>query len=243
MIPPVGKSGPLMMASRAARRRSSGSSIIAMMRVDDLAEMVRRDVRGHADRDTRRAVDEQVREPRGKNGRLPPRLVVVRLEVDRVGLDVAEHLRRHPCQPALGVPHRRPAGRRRCCRSCPGRRRAGSASRRLRHADERVVDRLVAVRVVRAHHVADHARALEPGRFGCSPASFIAIEHAPVHGLEPVADVRERPGDDHAHRVVEEARAHLLLELARLDAARAESAGVELRHGSALLPLWWSEPM
>ena len=45
---------------------------------------------------------------------------------------------------------------------------------RLRHADEGVVDRLVAVRVVLPHHVADDAGALDRSRFGCSPSSFIA---------------------------------------------------------------------
>jgi hypothetical protein len=43
-----------------------------------------------------------------------------------------------------------------------------------------------------------------------------------MHRLQAVAHVGERPGDDHAHRVIEEARAHLLLELATLDAAGAE---------------------
>src|SRR5439155_7885258 len=56
--------------------------------VDDLAEVVRRNVRRHADGDPGRAVDEEVREPRRKDGRLTPRLVVVGLEVDGVGVDV-----------------------------------------------------------------------------------------------------------------------------------------------------------
>jgi hypothetical protein len=43
-----------------------------------------------------------------------------------------------------------------------------------------------------------------------------------VDGLEAVADVGQRAPDDDAHRVVEVARAHLLLELARLDPAAAE---------------------
>ncbi len=52
-----------------------------------------------------------------------------------------------------------------------------------------------------------------------------AVEHAPVHRLQPVAHVRQGARDDDRHRVVEEARAHLLLELARLDPARAERPG------------------
>ena len=73
-------------------------------RVDDLAEVVRRDVRRHADGDPGRAVDEQVREARREHLRLLARLVVVRPEVDGVGVDVAEELARHLREPALGVP-------------------------------------------------------------------------------------------------------------------------------------------
>jgi hypothetical protein len=61
---------------------------------------------------------------------------------------------------------------------------------RLRHADERVVDRDVAVRVVRAHHVADHARALEARPIRLKTGFVHREEHAPVHRLEAVADVR-----------------------------------------------------
>src|SRR5262245_30503371 len=41
-----------------------------------------------------------------------------------------------------------------------------------------------------------------------------------MNGLEAVADVGEGPPDDHAHRVIEVGGAHLLLELALLDAPR-----------------------
>jgi hypothetical protein len=48
------------------------------------------------------------------------------------------------------------------------------------------------------------------------------VEHAAVHRLQAVAHVGEGPADDHAHRVVEVGRAHLLLEAARLDVAAGE---------------------
>jgi hypothetical protein len=58
-----------------------------------LAEVVGRDVRGHADGDPGRAVDQQVRVPGRQDQRLLARLVVVRPEVDGVLVEVAEHLR------------------------------------------------------------------------------------------------------------------------------------------------------
>ena len=200
-------------------------------RVDRLAEMVRRHVRRHAHGDAGRAVDEEVREAGRQHGRLAPRLVVVRLEVDGVRIDVAEELGRELREARLGVARRRG-------RVVVDRAEVALAvderiaqRERLRHADERVVDRLVAVRVVLAHHVADRG-----GRLLVRPVRLQAglvhpVEDAPVHRLQPVAHVRQGARDDDRHRVVEEARAHLLIELARLDAAAIDGAGVELRQG------------
>jgi hypothetical protein len=64
-------------------------------RVDDLAEVVRRDVRRHPDGDAVATVDQQIREPAGEHERLLLVPVVVRDEVDRFRVDVAEHLHRH----------------------------------------------------------------------------------------------------------------------------------------------------
>ena len=57
-----------------------------------------------------------------------------------------------------------------------------------------------------------------------------APEHAAMHGLQAIADVREGAPDDDAHRVVDVARAHLLLELTRLDAAGSERLADHVGH-------------
>ena len=193
-------------------------------RVGHLAEAVRRDVRRHADGDSRRAVDEQVGEPRREGSRLTPRLVVVRREVDRVRVDVAEHLRRQTRQPAFRVPHR---GRRvvvDVAEVALAVHQRVAQGERLRHPHERVVDRRVPVRMEALHHLTDDGRALDAGPVRLEPGLVHRVEDAAVHGLEPVPDVRKGPRHDHAHRVVEEARTHLLLELSRLDPAGAEGA-------------------
>jgi hypothetical protein len=77
------------------------------------------------------------------------------------------------------------------------------------------------VRVVVLHHVADDAGALHTRPVGLQAALVHRVEDPAVDRLQAVAHIRERARDDHAHGVVEEARAHLLLELARLDAAGA----------------------
>ena len=235
MIAPVGKSGPFTMLHQ---RLDVGLGIVDQSedRVDHLREMVRRDVRRHADRDPGGAVDEQVREPRRQDDRLLARLVVVRPEVDRVGVDVAEQLGREPREAALGVAHRR---RRvvveRAEVALPVDERVAHRER-LREPDERVVDRGVAVRVVGAHHLADDPRALLVRPVRLHAGLVHRVEHAAVHRLQPVAHVRERARDDHRHRVVEEARAHLLLELAALDPARVQRAGLDLRHPGTSRP-------
>src|SRR5207248_3535864 len=75
-------------------------------RVDDLAQVVRRDVRRHANGDALRPVHQQVREPGGKHGRLLLVPVVVRDEVDGLFVDVAQELHGQGREPRLRVSRR-----------------------------------------------------------------------------------------------------------------------------------------
>ena len=232
MIPAVGKSGPLTCC--ISRSTSiDGSSIIAT----SASTVSPRWCGGMFVAMPTAMPDEPLTSRFGKRAgsdrRLAARLVVVRLEVDRVRVDVAEQLGRQAREPALRVPHRRggvavdvPEVPLAVDERVPHR-------KRLSESDERVVDRGVAVRVVLPHHGADDVRALlvRPARL--HPGLVHPVEDAPVHRLETVAHVGQRPRDDDAHRVVEEARAHLLLELARLDSSGAQAACIELDTRSA----------
>jgi hypothetical protein len=83
------------------------------------------------------------------------------------------------------------------------------------------------VRVVLTHHLADHAGALVPAPVGPVPAVEHPVEDPAMHRLEAVADVRQRPADDHAHRVVEIGLLDLVLQVHRLPAvSRAFRRGV-----------------
>src|SRR5207245_4880908 len=94
---------------------------------------------------------------------------------------------------------------------------------RLRHTHHRVVNRLVAVRVVLADHLADYGGALLV-RGTWSHAGLVhGVEDASLHRLEAVAYVRQGPLDDYAHGVVEVRRAHLLFDLNGADVADRES--------------------
>ena len=122
--------------------------------IDDLAQIVRRHVGRHADRDAAGAVDQKVRDLGRQHLRLARGLVVIGLEVDGLAADVIEHLMRGPAQADLGVAHRRRriAVHRAEIALAVDQQQAHREV--LRHAHHGIVDRGIAVGVVFAHHVA-----------------------------------------------------------------------------------------
>ena len=192
--------------------RAVGVARLELERIHHLAQVVRRHVGGHADRDPGRAVDEQVGQPGGQHHRLAGRAVEVGHEVDRLAVDVAQQLLGDAREAALGVAV---GGRRvavdRAEVALPVDQRVAEREV-LDHAHERVVDRAVAVRVVVLEHLADHARALGVGARGDQALLLHRVQDAAVDGLEAVAHVGQRAADDDRHRVVEERRADLVLD-------------------------------
>ena len=179
---------------------------------------MRRDVGGHADGDAGGAVDQQVREAGRQDGGFLVLAVVVVLEVDGFLVDVADHLHGQRGHLGFGVP--------RCCGAVvAGRTEVALAQRQrvahgpvLDQADQRIVDGGVAVRVVLAHDLADHAGALVEGALRAVAAVEHRVEHAAVDGLEAVADVREGAAHDDGHRVVEVGALHFRLQVNLFDA-------------------------
>ena len=83
----------------------------------------------------------------------------------------------------------------------------------LRHADQRVVDRRVAVRVVVAHRLADDLGALAVGAVAGQPHLLHREQDAAMRRLQPVADVGQRAPDDHAHGVIQVRALHLVFDV------------------------------
>ena len=197
--------------------------------VAQLAEVVGRDVGCHAHGDAGGAVEEQVRKLRGEDGRLLEGLVVVRDHVDRVLLEVAEELLGDALHPDLGVAHRGRAV------AVDGAEVAVAVDERdaqrevLRHADDGVVDRRVAVGMVLAYHLADYAGGLHVLGVPGVVKPVHGVQAAPVNGLQAVAHVRERAPDDDAHGVVDVVPRHLLFDLDVLQDARLHSLVLVLR--------------
>ena len=167
--------------------------------VAELAEVVRRDVRRHADGDAGGAVEEEVRELRREDRGLLQRLVEVGHHVDGVLLEVGEKLVRHLLHADLGVAHGgRAVAVYRAEVAVPVHQR-NPERKRLRHADDRVVHGAVPVRMVLADHLADNAGGLDV-LYVVSRAELVhGEEAAAVDGLHSVAGVRKCAPDDYAH--------------------------------------------
>ena len=167
----------------------------------DLAEVMRRHARRHADRDAAGAVDEQVWELRRQDRRFESALVVGRHEVDGVELDVVHHRRGDRRHPRFRISH-------------GGRGETGDRTEVsllvdqhvphvpvLGHADERGVDDAFAVRMVVTARVAGDLGALHAARPGRQVQVVHGDENAPLRRLQSVADVGQGATDDDAHRV------------------------------------------
>ena len=185
--------------------------------VNDFGQIVRRHVRRHADRDAGAAIHEQIRERRRQHRRLGARLVVVRDEIHGVLFHVVHQRRAEVLQARLGVTH----GRRRVALDAaeiPLPLDEHFAHRpRLRHVDERRVNRLVAVRVIVAHRLADDLRALQRLARRRHAQLGHRKKNAALRGLQPITRIRQRAGNDDGHRVVEERLRHLLGNVDRLN--------------------------
>ncbi len=181
--------------------------------VDDFAQVVRRNVGRHADRDAGRSVDQKVGNARGKNFGLEFAFVVVGAEIDGFLVDVFEQRGGDAGEAGFGVPH----GRGRI--AIDGTEIALAIDQRiahgeiLRHADERIVDRGVAVRVEFAEDFADDFGALAGGAVGRQTHFAHAEKNAAVDGFEAVADVGKGASHDHAHGVIDVRALHLVFDV------------------------------
>ena len=151
--------------------------------VDNLREVVRRDVSRHADRDTGRAVYQQVGEAGRQYDRLLALLIEVRLEIDRVFLDIRQHVVRQLGHAGLGITV--------CCRrvAVHGTEVAVTVDQRivqrerLRHTHHRVVNRCVAVRMIPAEHITDGRCRLAVGLVRGQAVLVHRVQDAAVYRL------------------------------------------------------------
>ncbi len=183
--------------------------------VDHFAEVVRRNIGRHADRDARGSVDQQVRDARRQDQRLFLRPVVIGAEIHRLLVDIGQQLVADPRHADLGVAHGRGVVAVDRAEVALAVDQHVAQREILCHAHDGVVDRGIAVRMVLTDDVSDDARRLLVGAIPVVRKLVHRVQNAPMHRLETIAHVGQRAPDDYAHRVVEVRPPHLLFEADR----------------------------
>ena len=179
--------------------------------VANLPQVVGRHIRSHPHRNARRTVHQQVRHPRGQHLRLFQRVVKIVGEINRLLVNVRQHLIGNARQPRLRVAHRR----RRVAVNAPevalpvNQRRAHG--KQLRHTHQGIVHRPVPVRMKLAQHLPHNPRALAVLAAGTDAHIVHRIQNAPLHGLEAIAHIGQGAGHNHRHRIGKIRLAHLVL--------------------------------
>ncbi len=181
--------------------------------VDDLGQVVRRNIGGHADRDAGRPVDEQIRVGRREHRGFLGRLVIVRDEVDRLLVEVGHQVVRQRLQLRLGITHRR----RRVAVDRPKVPLTVDQGiphvETLRHPNERVVDGGISVGVEIPHDLADDLGALAICAIGGQPHQAHAIDDPAMGRFETVPHIGQRTPDDDAHGIVHVGAPHLVFDV------------------------------
>ena len=167
--------------------------------VDDLAEVVRRDVRRHSDCDTDRAVDKQIRKTRREHGRLAAAVIEVADKIDGVAVDVSHHLVGQTRKARLRVSV--------SCRRVSVNGTEVSVTlderitegERLRHSDHRAVYRRVAVRMIASEHVTDRRRGFAERLVVGEVVLVHRVKHTARAGLHSVAYIGKRTAHNDRH--------------------------------------------
>ena len=182
----------------------------------NLAQIVRRDVGGHANGNTRGTVYQEVWKTGREYGRLCQGLVVVWLHINGIFIEVGKHLHGGASQTSLGITHG--------CRwiAINGAKVTMTVNERqahrevLRHTHHGIVNGRVSVWVILTHNFTDGPCGLFM-RFIRGNTGFVhSIENAAVHWFKSVTHIRKCTGNDDGHGVLQERRAHFVGHVSRL---------------------------
>mmetsp|Transcript_57652 Transcript_57652/g.135681 ORF Transcript_57652/g.135681 Transcript_57652/m.135681 type:complete len:823 (+) Transcript_57652:883-3351(+) len=172
-----------------------------------LAQVVAGDLGGQADGDAAGAVEQREGQARRQLDGFLGRAVVIGPEVHRALVDLVQHEAGDRGQSRFGVAHRRGAVAVAAAEIAVAVDQRVAQREVLRHAHQRVVDRLVAMRVEAAEHIAHHLGTLDRlGTRVAAPAQAQAVhgvEDAALHRLLPVGIAGQRATLDDAERVLE----------------------------------------
>ena len=181
--------------------------------VNDLAQVMGRDIGRHTDRDTHGAVDQQVREPGGQDGGFLEAVIEVGHHRHDVLVDIPEHFVRQSGHSRLGIPV---CGRR---VAVDGAEVALSVYQLIAHIERLcevhhgAVHGAVAVRVVLTQHGADRGCGFSCGFIVCQVLLVHIVQHAALTRFESVPHVRQCALHDDRHGVFDKGFPHLMLQV------------------------------
>ena len=169
---------------------------------------MRRDVGCHAHGNAGRTVHEKIGQTCGQNGGFFFGIVEVGNEIDRILFQVVEHRVGNASQAAFGGTHGRRAV------AVDRTEVALAPNERIAHGEvlsqthQRLIDSLIAVRVIFTDDVTYNTGALLRGVREVVAQFVHGKEHAAVHGLKAVAHIGQRTPNDHAHGVIKVGALH-----------------------------------
>ena len=150
---------------------------------------MRRDGGGHADGDTRRAVDQQIRDGSRQHSRFCQRVVKIGGKINRVLANVGQDVERGRGQARFGITH----GSRRVAidraEVTLSVHQQGTHGEILRHTRHGFIHSRIAVRVIFTQHFAHDTRGFLVRRISAQTHIVHGIQDAAVHGLKPVTGV------------------------------------------------------
>ena len=177
--------------------------------IDHFAEIVRRDIGRHAHGDSRRAIDQQIRDPRRQHVGNLFGVVVIGREIDGFLVEVGEQFLGDAGHADFGVAHGGGLVAVHRTEIALAVHQRVAQGKILRHAHHGVVDGAFTVGMVFADYIANHAGGFFIGFVVVVGQHAHGEQDAAVHRFQAIAHVRQRPAHDHTHGVREIGLAHL----------------------------------
>ena len=152
---------------------------------------MRRDGGCHAHSNALRAIGEQIGKSGGKNDRLFLIARIIFTKIDGIFIDAFEQHARGICHTRFGVAIGGGAIAVDIAEIALPLDHRIARGEILREAHQRIINRLVAVRMERTHHIADDLRAFFKGRARIQFQNMHAVENAAMHRLQTVTRIRQ----------------------------------------------------
>ena len=165
-------------------------------RIAEFSSVVRRDRRRHANRDPLGTVGQQIRKGPRQDNRLAFGAVIGRFEVDCVLVNAFQQEVRDLSQPRLGVAHGRWVIAIHVPEISLSIDEWVALGEILSEAHERIVYRLVSMRMELADHIPDDTGAFLECRPWIEAQLLHCVEQPPVHRLEAITRIGQRPIHD-----------------------------------------------